>query len=189
MLCGNCAEAQALRMAFPEFSGGQVTAEEMEGKTFGDGPVIEGEVVEHRRAAAAATPRPERVYEADPDEQPADGLSADDRAWVARQQGYFDRAQNAEQVRKVEQMPSFQGALQNAPKAVVEMLRAMAARAYLRVQPKEPAKVDEPVAPEEATQETAQTVREPAMARAAMAGADVSPWDDEVPITLGSRGK
>jgi phage recombination protein Bet len=35
-----CAEAQALRMAFPEFSGGQPTAEEMEGKTF-IGPTIE----------------------------------------------------------------------------------------------------------------------------------------------------
>ncbi|MDE2473366.1 MAG: phage recombination protein Bet [Bradyrhizobium sp.] len=29
-----CAEAQALRMAFPEFNGGMATAEEMEGKTF-----------------------------------------------------------------------------------------------------------------------------------------------------------
>jgi len=37
-----CAEAQALRMAFPEFSGGQVTAEEMEGKTLDNsGPMIE----------------------------------------------------------------------------------------------------------------------------------------------------
>ena len=38
-----CAEAQALRMAFPEFSGGAPTAEEMEGKTEG-GPILEGRV-------------------------------------------------------------------------------------------------------------------------------------------------
>jgi len=39
---GKVAEAQALRMAFPEFSGGQPTAEEMEGKTF-DGPTIDAQ--------------------------------------------------------------------------------------------------------------------------------------------------
>jgi phage recombination protein Bet len=38
-----CAEAQALRMAFPEFSGGMPTAEEMEGKSF-DGVTIDADV-------------------------------------------------------------------------------------------------------------------------------------------------
>jgi len=38
-----CAEAQALRMAFPEFSGGQPTAEEMEGKEIFTGPTVEHE--------------------------------------------------------------------------------------------------------------------------------------------------
>lgn len=33
-----CAEAQALRMAFPELTGGDPTAEEMEGKSFGSEP-------------------------------------------------------------------------------------------------------------------------------------------------------
>jgi phage recombination protein Bet len=37
-----CAEAQALRMAFPEFSGGMVTAEEMEGKSF-EGTTLEAD--------------------------------------------------------------------------------------------------------------------------------------------------
>jgi phage recombination protein Bet len=36
-----CTEAQALRKAFPEFSGGQPTVEEMEGKTEWDGPTID----------------------------------------------------------------------------------------------------------------------------------------------------
>lgn len=49
-----CAEAQALRMAFPEFSGGLPTAEEMEGKTgdFSGGPTIEHEPEEDIKARA-----------------------------------------------------------------------------------------------------------------------------------------
>lgn len=40
-----CAQAQALRMAFPEMTGSQPTAEELEGKThFDDASTIEGEV-------------------------------------------------------------------------------------------------------------------------------------------------
>lgn len=38
-----CAEAQALRMAFPEFSGAAPTAEEMEGKGAWGGPTVEHE--------------------------------------------------------------------------------------------------------------------------------------------------
>jgi phage recombination protein Bet len=45
-----CAEAQALRMAFPEATGGEATAEEMEGK------VLEPRAVEN--LAAAPTPEP-----------------------------------------------------------------------------------------------------------------------------------
>ena len=59
-----CTEAQVLRMAFPEFSGGQVTAEEMEGKTTIDGtaevvryapPVARAEVVQEPAEDRAAT--------------------------------------------------------------------------------------------------------------------------------------
>lgn len=49
---GKCAEAQALRMAFPEFSGGAPTAEEMEGKTL-EGVVLAAEPV--------AQPEPKRT--------------------------------------------------------------------------------------------------------------------------------
>lgn len=45
-----CAEAQALRMAFPEATGGEATAEEMEGK------VLEPRAVENLAAAPAAPP-------------------------------------------------------------------------------------------------------------------------------------
>jgi phage recombination protein Bet len=47
-----CAEAQALRMAFPEFSGGIPTAEEMEGKF--DGPTLE-----HEKPPATLTHEPQ----------------------------------------------------------------------------------------------------------------------------------
>ena len=52
MLCGNCAEAQALRKAFPEF-GAQPTADEMEGRELDMGAA---EVVSSRPAAPAALP-------------------------------------------------------------------------------------------------------------------------------------
>jgi phage recombination protein Bet len=45
-----CTEAQVLRMAFPEFSGGQVTAEEMEGK------VLEGMAEPVRQVSAPPEP-------------------------------------------------------------------------------------------------------------------------------------
>jgi phage recombination protein Bet len=65
-----CAESQALRMAFPEFSSGY-TAEEMEGKT-----VVEfnGTTLDHSPGAAAAAPPdaiPERVMNGGP--KPANG--------------------------------------------------------------------------------------------------------------------
>jgi phage recombination protein Bet len=47
-----CAEAQALRMAFPEATGGEATAEEMEGK------VLEPRAVENLAAAPVAPPAP-----------------------------------------------------------------------------------------------------------------------------------
>lgn len=53
MLCRNCAEAQALRKAFPEF-GAQPTAEEMEGKSIEDGATVidgsTGEILNHSNA-------------------------------------------------------------------------------------------------------------------------------------------
>jgi len=64
------AEAQALRMAFPEFSAGY-TMEEMQGKTLHDewsGPTIDAEATSPPplRAAAAPTPKAPRKVEADP---------------------------------------------------------------------------------------------------------------------------
>ena len=63
-----CAEAQALRKAFPEI-GAQPTAEEMEGKSFDDGSVIDGtattvdtqprqQLVQMPKAKSESTPKP-----------------------------------------------------------------------------------------------------------------------------------
>lgn len=54
-----CAEAQALRKAFPEAAGSQPTAEEMEGKTFDDAIEIDkntGEVLNRGAQPAKSTP-------------------------------------------------------------------------------------------------------------------------------------
>ena len=51
-----CAESQALRMAFPEFSAGY-TAEEMEGRDTFDGPTIDAEPQRHAAAAVQRAPR------------------------------------------------------------------------------------------------------------------------------------
>lgn len=59
MLCGNCAEAQALRKAFPEF-GAQPTADEMEGKSLDDGvTIIDGSTGEilNKKAAPKELPK------------------------------------------------------------------------------------------------------------------------------------
>ncbi len=63
-----CAESQALRMAFPEFSAGY-TAEEMEGRDAFDGPTIEQEPV---RTATAQTNSRDAINKEVPLRAPAD---------------------------------------------------------------------------------------------------------------------
>lgn len=53
-----CAEAQALRKAFPEV-GSAPTADEMEGKQFGDDQAIDGEVIRDEPKQKQATAKPE----------------------------------------------------------------------------------------------------------------------------------
>lgn len=73
-----CTEAQVLRMAFPEFSGGQPTAEEMEGKT------IEGVAEPVRR------PAPVVDVPAEPQPRPKWMAIADAFAAVVTAQDYYD---------------------------------------------------------------------------------------------------
>lgn len=73
-----CTEAQVLRMAFPEFSGGQPTAEEMEGKT------IEGVAEPVRR------PAPVVDVPAEPQPRPKWMAIADAFAAVVTAQDYYE---------------------------------------------------------------------------------------------------
>lgn len=91
--CGQiakCSEAQALRKAFPEFSGGSPTAEEMEGKEF------EGLIIEHKSAPARTRP----VQAIARDNAPKMTLQADKgvpvEAQVSRAMGIIDHGQPRE---------------------------------------------------------------------------------------------
>lgn len=120
-----CTEAQVLRMAFPEFSGGAVTAEEMEGKT------IEGVAEPLRqssaRPAATITGKAESVEVSAPPEEDrarvgAEALAARFAA-VVTAQDYFvilDEPQTANRMQWLEK---------NRPElhAAVEAARAAAA--------------------------------------------------------------
>lgn len=106
-----CAESQALRMAFPEFSGGY-TAEEMEGKTGGEfaGPTIE------------ATPEPAPTMTAKPKVS----------EWLDALQRELDEATAADVVDEIVARPEVQRALdklQNGPRArLMEMIAGANAR-------------------------------------------------------------
>jgi phage recombination protein Bet len=86
-----CTEAQALRMAFPEFSGGIPTAEEMEGKF--DGPTLEHEEPPARIAHEQQLSRREQINRETPMQRAAAAdmqrparqvaTSAYDTAWLA----------------------------------------------------------------------------------------------------------
>lgn len=73
-----CAQAQALRMAFPEMTGAAPTADEMEGKTLGGetGAVIDNASGEVVKPAADQTKRPER------EPYPDDKFEANRGSWL-----------------------------------------------------------------------------------------------------------
>ena len=91
MLCGNCAEAQALRKAFPEL-GAQPTAEEMEGKIIDAEPVPEQPKIEGPRSKsepkepqAPASPSASSAPPSDTGGGAAQGSESDNRPMVAGQ--------------------------------------------------------------------------------------------------------
>jgi phage recombination protein Bet len=153
------AEAQALRMAFPEFSAGY-TMEEMQGKTGQDdwaGTTIEGareaspglrDAINAEvplKAAAAAAPRQERkvdpaVYDAEP-VKPTNGngqkrIAPEDQEWLDSWQTSFDAAMTIAVVKDLEASAPYVNAIRKAPPFLVERLREIVFYAYQRLQPK-----------------------------------------------------
>lgn len=108
-----CAESQALRMAFPEQTGGTNTAEEMDGKTF------DGMTLEHAPAPAA-----------EPQEPIVQPLTMLEK--VARR---LDTCTTLAQVQTVEDLASVQKALTEAPDDVVRYLHTILAAARHRIEP------------------------------------------------------
>ena len=111
-----------------------------------------------RRTAAAATPRAERVYEAQQTNSYHQGA-------IDGWQAAFDKQQTTEAVRKLEGSMRYTAAMANAPAPIVEALRAMCARAYTRVQPP-------------ATAEATATVGN---------APENDPWSDTAPAIVGEK--
>jgi phage recombination protein Bet len=149
------AEAQALRMAFPEFSAGY-TREEMQGKTGADdwsGPTIEADKPSDARqaindavplrSAAAATPRPERkagpVYDAEPD--PLD--EQDGRQWLLNLDVALANAQSKGEVVAIGGHASVGHATASAPEHVKRRVSELLAKAFARFAPDGDADLDE----------------------------------------------
>lgn len=116
-----CAESQALRMAFPEFSSGY-TAEEMEGKTGDfDGTTIQAEPATN--GAALGDEIPGRVMDAPAKKRTVRDLVRDK----------LHVAATAEDVEAVAELPAVKRALAEAPEAVRDEIGAMLSEALARV--------------------------------------------------------
>lgn len=109
-----CSEAQALRMAFPEFSGGAPTAEEMEGKTIEDfsGPTIEGK----------AAPAPQHDTWAMTLAKKLDA-TRDGNKWLALLRSELMLAPSKEDVDAAGEIGSVQAALDSAPAAIQKQIQ------------------------------------------------------------------
>jgi phage recombination protein Bet len=170
-----CAEAQALRMAFPEFSGGIPTAEEMEGKF--DGPTIEHEKppatlthdqqlsrreqinrevpMDRQRAAAADTQRPARqvaatVYDtawlAPLDEQ-------DPAVWIVNLERVLAACKSQTEVTEAGGHVSVRNAVAKAPTDIRRRVSELLAKHFARMAPQEQQEGDGWPSSEEATTE------------------------------------
>ena len=134
------AEAQALRMAFPEFSAGY-TMEEMQGKTGQDdwaGTTIDSETVAPIRAAAAPTPRAARVYEAAaPKSTPPERTDEQWRAWLDKLKAACAVLRRRSEVVEVADRRSVGDAMADGPTWVRSEISAILAENYARF-PDEP---------------------------------------------------
>jgi phage recombination protein Bet len=129
-----CTESQALRMAFPEQTGGTNTGEEMEGKTFADaGPYIE---VDAKPAAAQAATKvaPPAIEHDIPNvdesiqQKPRD-LSDADKEYLAKVESKLRMCATVDQVHDIASRQSVRASLENPADIIKAPLEAMIKRA------------------------------------------------------------
>ena len=125
-----CAEAQALRMAFPEFSGGQPTAEEMEGKEQFAGPTLE--------AQAEATDTQTRTHADTQTQQPLPPKMSI-RAWLDDLQAECEAATTQEAANAILGRQQVMEADEKLPEAAAARLRGIRAATLSRLWPRVPA--------------------------------------------------
>jgi phage recombination protein Bet len=148
------AEAQALRMAFPEFSSGY-TMEEMQGKTLREEDGFAGPTLEHDareainaeiplKAAAAATPRAERKVDPTPYDAGPDPLEETNGAkWLRNLGVLLANAQSQSEVVEIGGHRRVRDATRDAPLDVKRRISELLANAYARF-PEEPEAGDLP---------------------------------------------
>jgi len=146
-----CAESQALRMAFPEFSAGY-TAEEMEGREVFNGQTIEAEPPAAARPAvplrAAAAPMPRAAVVRAPAPPAADAWLApldepNGTQWLKNLDALLAAAQSQDEVVRIGGHHSVGTATATAPAAVRARLSEMLALAFGKFAEPEP-DADEP---------------------------------------------
>ena len=119
-----CAEAQALRMAFPEFSGGQPTAEEMEGKEQFAGPTLEATPEPQQPTGQATQPLPPKMSI---------------RAWLDSVEQECAAATTQEEANGILGRQQIMEADEKLPEAAAARLRGIRAATLSRLWPRVPA--------------------------------------------------
>ena len=122
-----CTEAQALRMAFPEFSGGAPTAEEMEGKTLDEfsGPTIDAKVT------PVATPVDRRSAWVRETEAKLTAENSGTK-WLALLRTEIATAPTREDAEAVGEFNQIHAALESAPEAIRRQIEEILADAVAR---------------------------------------------------------
>lgn len=142
-----CAEAQALRMAFPEFSGGAPTAEEMEGKTIND---FEGKTIDGKSTTTVPLPPDTRSpwLRAFEEKLTAEGNG---NKWLKLLRLELSAAPTREDVEAASEVGQVLAAIESAPTDIRRQINEMIADAMARFdQPAEDEAIDGSLADDDA---------------------------------------